>query len=279
MRRAAEQHGRRHRGAVALAAALVGTVVFAVLTNGGERARNVESLLPSLDEAAAWLGLGVDQVAVTGHRFTPDGDIFDALQLDRERRLVGFDIDAAKARIEKLAWVARADISRDYPGRVDIRIRERTAFAVWRMGEHEALIDETGRVLQRVPLGSVGNLPRVEGETAEREAPGLLALVSRTPVLAQSFARGERIGGRRWALHLVNGTRIELPSEGEALVLDELATSGALDRLLAGGPSIIDLRAKGRIATRAVPESEQHHRRVSDLDARPSLRNGPGALP
>lgn len=264
---------------MALAAALAGSVVFAVLTNGGRQARTVDTLLPSLDETAAWFGLGIEQVAVTGHRFTPDGDIFDALQLDRERRLVGFDSAAAKARIEKLPWVARAEIKRDFPGRLDIRISERSAFAVWRMGDAEALIDDSGRVLQRVPLGSHTNLPRVEGETAEREAPGLLTLVARTPALAQSFARAERIGGRRWALHLVNGTRIELPSEGETLVLDELAASGALDKLLLAGPSVIDLRAKGRIAARAVPESQQNHRRVTDLVAQPSLRNGPGTLP
>lgn len=276
-RAATARQGRGRRLLAAVAAAVAGTVVFAVLTNGGQRARTVESLLPSIDAAAQWAGLGIDQVSVSGHRFTPDGDVFDALDLPHQRSLLGFDSAAAKARIEKLAWVARAELTRDYPGRLDVRIAERKAFAVWRTGEREMLIDNSGRVLQPVPTGSVTNLPRVEGETAEREAPSLLVLVARTPELAQRFARGVRVGGRRWALYLHGGTRIELPSEGETLVLDELAASGALEKLLAGPASVIDLRARGRIAVRPVPRSELPVERVSQAAPPHMLRDGPGA--
>jgi len=256
----------RSRWLVAGSAALAGTIVFAVLTNGGDNARSVEMLLPSLDAAAQWAGLGLDQASILGHRFTPDGDIFDALALDRERTLVGFDGDAAKARIEKLPWVLSADLTREYPGRLDIRITERTAFAVWRLGDRETLIDQTGRVLQAVPPGSVTNLPRVAGETADREAGTLLALVGRTPVLAQSLTLGERVGGRRWSLHLADGSRIELPSEGEALALDDLTANRGLDNILARGPHIVDLRARGRVAVRPLPHDERANR-VSNLAA------------
>ncbi|MBL8565425.1 MAG: FtsQ-type POTRA domain-containing protein [Hyphomicrobiaceae bacterium] len=232
-------------------AALLGVAVFIVATKGGREARTAESLLPSLDVTASWLGLGVDQVSLTGHRFTPDGDIFDALQLDRQRLLIGFDTAGARARIEKLAWVASVDIVRDYPGRIDVRVTERTPFAVWRKGEREFLIDRTGRVLQAVPMGSVANLPRLAGDGAEHEAGTLLTLVGRHPGLAQRFASAERVGGRRWRIVTNNGTRLELPAEGEAMALETLAASGELDRILAGGSSVVDLRAKGRIAVRS----------------------------
>ena len=193
----ASQHPRRlrrpragwRRRIGAPLAALLGVAVFIVATKGGREARTAESLLPSLDVTASWLGLGVDQVSLTGHRFTPDGDIFDALQLDRQRMLIGFDTAGARARIEKLAWVASVDIVRDYPGRLDVRVTERKPFAVWSKGEREFLIDRTGRVLQAVPAGSVANLPRLAGEGAEREAGMLLALVGRHPPLAERFAR------------------------------------------------------------------------------------------
>lgn len=263
----------RARWLVAGCAAIAGTVVFAVLTNGGHNARSVETLLPSLDAAAQWVGLGLDQVSITGHRFTPDGDIFDALALDRQRRLVGFDVDAARAHIEKLPWVLSAELTREYPGRLDIRITERAAFAVWRLGEREMLIDQSGRVLQAVPPGSVTSLPRVAGETADREAGALLALVGRTPSLAQALTLGKRIGGRRWALHLADGSRIELPSEGEALALDDLTGNGRLEQILARGPHIVDLRAKGRIAVRPLPHDERANR-VSNLAAPVPLHVG-----
>lgn len=232
-------------------AALAGIIVFSVLTDGGRDARSAESMLPSLDIAAGWLGLGVDQVSLTGHRFTPDGDIFDALQLDRQRLLVGFDTAGARARIERLPWIASVEIVRDFPGRLDVKVVERVPYALWRNGEREHLVDRSGRVLQAVARGSIANLPRIAGDGAEREAETLLTLVARHAPLAARYDHGERVGGRRWRLHLAGGSRIELPAEGEALALDELAASGALERLATGPAQVVDLRAKGRVAVRA----------------------------
>lgn len=232
-------------------AALAGGLFFAVFTDGGRAARSTPHLFPPLGVAARWLGLGIEQIALTGHRFTLDGDVYDALELDRQRLLTSFDTAAARHRIEKLPWVDSVEITRDFPGRLGVRISERKPYAVWRHDGREHLIDQTGRVLQAVPAGSVAGLPRVAGQGADREAAALLALVAGHSSLAKAFAEAELVGARRWRIVTSAGTRFELPAEGGALVLDALAANGELERLLAlAAPHVVDLRAKGRVAVR-----------------------------
>lgn len=238
------------------AASILGIAVFVGLTDGGRELRATASLAPSLAATAEWLGAGIDQVAVTGHRFTPDGDIFDALDLERQRFLFAFDSAAARERIERLAWVESADIVRNFPGRLDVRVVERKAFAIWRHDGREHLIDRTGRVLQAIRPGSVADLPRVAGAGAAEEADVLLTLVASHPALASRFAGAERVGERRWRIVTIDGSRIELPPDGATLALTELADDGTLAALLAGSPKVLDLRSRRGVAVR--PASDRH---------------------
>ena len=89
------------------------------------------TFLPAADEIRALAGLGIDQVTLTGHRFTLDRDIFDALDLANAGSLVTFDAGEARSRIEQLPWVSTAAISRVFPGSLDVRITERRPSALW----------------------------------------------------------------------------------------------------------------------------------------------------
>ena len=67
---------------------------------------------PEVDEVLYWTGLRIDQVTVSGQRFTPDADVFDALDLLNVRSLLSIDSAAARERIERLPWIATATINR-----------------------------------------------------------------------------------------------------------------------------------------------------------------------
>lgn len=223
---------------------------------------SLQAALPPLADVAQKVGLGLDQIAVTGHKFTSDEAIFKALDLAAARHLIGYDSEAARLRVEALPWVATVELRRLYPGQLNVHITERAAFAVWAHDGREELVDKTGRVLQSVPAGSITHLPRVSGEGAGAAAADLMFLLARFQPLAKAFASAERVEGRRWSVRLGNGGRIELPADGEALALAGLDTDGQLDRLASRPPVIVDLRAPGRIATRpadvkaaAVPRS------------------------
>lgn len=196
------------------------------------------------------MGFGVDQVAITGQRFTSDADIFDAIDLPNVRSVLSLDSRAVRERIERLPWVATADLSRIYPGQLTIRIAERRPYAVWTRGERDYLVDITGRVLSPIKAQPSLRLPRVAGQGAAEEASQLMTTLARFPGISERLAWAERVGGRRWTLHLAGGSSLHLPADREALALEGILSSGRLQGLLASGGRVIDLRSPGRVAVR-----------------------------
>ncbi len=196
-------------------------------------------------------GLGLQQVAVSGYRFTSDRDIFDALDLDEARTLLTFDSRAAKERIERLPWIERASIERIIPDRLEVHVVERLPFAMWRAEGRTFLIDKSGRVLTAIAPGAMPALPRLAGKGAPHEAAALYALLAGHPAVRDRVKLAERVGGRRWRLHLADGGTIELPAAGEREALARaLARALALARYGIAQGSEIDLRADGHALLR-----------------------------
>jgi cell division protein FtsQ len=244
------RHKRSNSGLAALAAALAGALAFAILTDGGRSAREARPLIQELDRLAELAGFGLQQVSVTGHRFTPDADIFDAFDLANVRSLLRFDGAAVRARIERLPWVETASVTRVMPDQVRVHIVERMPFAVWQRGGRDMLIDATGRVLGPAADGSQWDLPRVAGEGAPAGAAEILALVGKDPELARRLAVVERIGERRWTLRLAGGPDIHLPAAGAVEALARLMAAHSEGRLLDPPTTVIDMRTGDRIAVR-----------------------------
>jgi cell division protein FtsQ len=223
-------------------------------------------LLAKLETWAQLAGLGLDQVALVGHRYTADGDIFEAIDLRRARTMLSFDPQRARSRLAELPWVAEASIERVVPDRLEVRIRERTPVAVWSRGERSFLIDAEGRTLASVPADMMPQLPRVSGEGAAAAAAELFVLMTRFPEVKARTASAERIGDRRWTLRLMGGGAVHLPAAGEAEALAEAA------RLLAKGfeRAEIDVRAPARALVREAPRPNQA--RLMASERRPTDR-------
>jgi len=222
---------------------VLGAIAFVVLGHPERRM----AALANIEHAAELAGLGLQQITVAGHRFTDDKDIFAALDLDRARTLLTFDARVAQARIERLPWIERASIERVAPDRIEVRVAERVPFAVWRSGDNNWLIDRTGRKLRVVPADAMPQLLRVTGEGAAEQVSALSAVLAPFPQIARQVDLAERVGGRRWTLHLAGGTWALLPATGEAEALARLA------RLIdAGRESVkhIDVRASTRVLVR-----------------------------
>jgi cell division protein FtsQ len=203
--------------------------------------------LAGAERAAEWAGLGLQRIAVSGHDFTEDGDILAALGLDHARTLLSFDVAGAQARLELLPWVERASIGRVVPDGIEVRITERSPAAVLRVGERGWLIDRAGRKLQAVPAAVMPELLRVSGRGAAQEAAALSALLARFPRIAPRIELAERVGARRWTLHLAGGASVHLPADREAEALAHLAR--VLDAGLAKAKNI-DLRVSTRVLVR-----------------------------
>jgi cell division protein FtsQ len=212
------------------------------------------SLRAELEGWAQKIGLGLDQVVLIGHRYTPDTDIFEAIDLKRSRTMLTFDSQRAQSRIAELPWVLEASIERVFPDRLEVRVTERTPVAVFRRGEASVLIDATGRTLAPVAADVLPGLPRLSGVGADAAAAGLLALLAANPELNSRIAYAERVAGRRWTLRLKSGGAVQLPAEGEAAALSQAQMILAA----AGGDRVeIDLRAPQRAILRQPPRAGQ----------------------
>ena len=250
-----------HRTLTVVGSLLLGVAVYVsyIGISGGQRPH---ALLAQVERLAEAGGLGLQQVSLTGHDNTTDVQVFDAIDLSQARTLLSFDAKAAQARVEALPWVARASIERVLPDRLEVRITERIAFAVWRLGERAFLIDKTGRVLAPVKAQSVAALPQVAGEGAAAEAAALIDRLAAYPQLARHVELAERVGGRRWTLRLAGGTAVHLPADGEAEALRWLSPLAApgLQRI-----SEIDLRVPRRILVRERQDGGASAPRAGDL--------------
>lgn len=247
--------GPRLRAMGIAAAALTGALIYTVMTDGGRRTRASDPILPSVETAVAAAGFGLDQVAITGQKYTPDSDIFDALGLAGARSYATFDAESAKARIEELPWVAKAELVRVYPGGLNIQITERKPWAVWRRTAGDFLIDETGRVLASVKRGSSAGLLRVSGEGAAKDAPAIMAVLARYPDVFKSLEEVERVAERRWTLKLRRNITLILPPDREAQALAMYDGDRTVRALTEGGGFTVDLRAVNKITVRKMPEA------------------------
>jgi cell division protein FtsQ len=226
-----------------IAAVALGGAALLVLAQPDARTAAVAGV----ERAAEWAGLGLQRITVSGHRFTENRDVLAALDLGKARTLLSFDVRGAQARLELLPWIERASIDLIVPDAIDVRITERKAAAVLRAGERSWLIDRAGRKLQAVPANVMPELLRVAGGGAAQEAAALSAILAAFPQIARKVELAERVGTRRWTLHLAGGPSVQLPADAGAEALARLA------RLLDAGlkdVKNIDLRVSTRVLVR-----------------------------
>lgn len=238
------------RISIIVGAICAGVGLFVVLNDGAPRYATPGSLQHDVEKAAIAAGFGIDQVSLSGHKFTLEDDIFDALDLPNTHSLLSFDPELLRERLQRLPWIKTATTARIFPGQLQITVTERQPVAVWRRGGQDYLIDDGGRVLAGVTPGIFSHLPRLRGEDAAPQIAGLFALLEQFPDVSAFVTASERVGERRWTLHLVGGGKVLLPTQKESQALQAFLKQKNALALIRAGDSIIDLRAEGRIAIR-----------------------------
>lgn len=210
------------------------------------------------DQALARHGLGVTQVEVSGfERALPD-DIFAAVATSAPVSILSYDTHAARRRLEGLAWIERADVSRVLPGRLVVRLTERRPFAVWQHRQMLFVMDREGRMLEPVAPSDYPGLPSVVGAGAASVAADLLRQVEGHPEIARRFETAIRIADRRWNIRLKGGPELLLPDSGEAEALALASRLQAEDRLLDRAVTSVDLRIPGKLTVTLVNGAREH---------------------
>lgn len=161
-----------------------------------------------------------------------------------------FDIVRLRNAFEKLPWVRKADVRRQWPNAVEVRIEVHQVLARWGKG---ALVNVQGEVFEAVHEGTLPVFSGPDGTASEVTAQyeifrRELAAVGRTPVQVSLSPR------RAWQLRLDNGMTLEVGREQVAARLARfLSAYPHTIAPLGRNAEYVDLRYANGFAVR-VPE-------------------------
>ena len=232
-------------------AALMLLVMSVSLLRGVQSGGAVAALRERLGRAT---NLTIAEIQFEGRSMTPEGQLRNALGVGVGDPLLGFSLEDARARIERLTWVQHATVERRLPGSVVVTLTERRPFAVWQSGGKFVLIDRAGQpVAEQDPVkdaAAFSLLPLVVGPGAPEAAAALLDQLASIPALKARVVAAVRVGERRWNLRLNSGCDVLLPEAQEMAAMTRLmelqASQAVLDRPL----QTLDLRAADRLVVR-----------------------------
>lgn len=236
-----------------------GFLLLAAVLHVAELFDPARSLTPPADRLggmAARLGFRLERLEVEGRINTPAPLLGAAIGYGRGAPLLSIPLEALRARLESLAWVEHAEVERHLPDTLLVRLTERRPFAIWQHEGRFTLIDQAGHDVGGEGLAAFRDLPLVVGADAPLHAAEIVGLLERFPVIRAHVAAYVRVGGRRWTLHLRNGTDVLLPESGEEAALARLADLEKTHSLLERGLVSIDLRLPDRLVLRLRPGAD-----------------------
>lgn len=204
--------------------------------------------MPAVAQAVtARTGFAVDEISVSGNKEISEIDVLDQLELTGWTSLVGFDADAARERIGKLAWVENASVRKIYPDKIEVELNERKPFAVWQHDGKLSVIEPSGRIIASYPGTARTTLPVIVGLGAPEAGASFVATVAAHPDLARRVTSYVRVADRRWDLRLDSGVTVQLPEFGAAEALVRLEEMDRSDRLLSRAVTAVDMRLSDRV--------------------------------
>ncbi len=193
--------------------------------------------------------LEVRHVIVEGSAHTPARLIESRAGLSGHPLMVSVDRGLIARRVEHLPWVRSAEVIRSWPSTVKVRIVERTPVAQVESGQGWAVVDGTGRVLERsgapvpglVALTGVGSPGAPGGYLGVGSRPALAVASSLPQTLTARVSGVGAVGGGGIVLSLTGSATVEL---GDASGLSDKfeALDTVMSRVDLRGVKVIDVR-------------------------------------
>ncbi len=250
---------------VALAAALILCAGIIGSVRGGQYQAFVASQGSLRDFFARHLGFDVKIVTISGVARLGEREILDIAGVTPNSSIPFFDVDAAKAKLEKTPLVASASVRKLYPNRLVVDIVERAPAALWQRAGEVSIVAADGAALDELKEARLNDLPFVVGEGANKRLKEYLALLDAAQELRAKIEAGVFVSQRRWNLHMKTGVDVKLPEDDPASVMPALIKLEREHRILERDILSLDLREPGRAFARL--SSDAADARASQLAA------------
>src|ERR1700716_3674713 len=244
-----ERYVPRRAGAAATVLLLLASAVFGVV-KGGHLDELTSALSDTRNAIANSAGFRITAVAINGRKQLTQDEVLAIGGVNCRSSLLFLDAATVRDKLKANPWIADATILKLYPGRLQIDIVERTAFALWQQDGRLSVIADDGAVLEPYMSRRFVALPLVVGNGADTRAKDFLALLDRYPQVRVVTKAAIFVGERRWNLRLKDGLDIRLPEidVGNALAL--LSKLDKEDRLFSRDIVAIDMRLSDRLTVR-----------------------------
>jgi len=224
----------------------------------------VADIQASVIDATKRAGYTVADVMVEGRQRTDSEQLLAALGIRRGDAILAFDLDEARARVEKLPWVASATVERRLPDTVVVHLAEHQAMAIWQHNKRQVVIGRDGTVLTEQGAAQFPELPLVVGPDAPKHAATLLAVLDAEPTIQQRVEAAVRIGERRWDLRLDNGITVKLPETDLTGAIHLLSQMEEKQQLLERDIVGVDLRLPDRLVVQTVARPPEPTKKTSE---------------
>jgi len=222
----------------------------AALATGGRASQLTGTVKSALDSRFATLGLALGSVQLRGASPPAKAEILTAAALRPGDPILTLDLDALRARVEKVAWVKTARVMRLYPDTVVIAIEQRPLMAVWEHAGRVAVVANDGAVVAKADPARYASLPLIVGDGANLAMTTLLPAIEARPRLHDRVEALVRVDGRRWDVRLKDGGLIQLPADDQDAALARLDELDRKSRVLELGLARIDLRDPAMVVVR-----------------------------
>ena len=200
-------------------------------------------------------GLMVREIYIVGRGNASLEMLRQALAIERGDAILALDLEAARARLEALSWVAAASVERHLPDILFVRIVEHRPMALWQHQGQMTLVDSRGMVLAESSLQRFATLPLAVGEDAPAHLPALLTVLAGEPEMAARVTAVTWVGRRRWNLDIDGRIKVKLPEGDTAAAWQRLARMQRRDRILDRALSVLDLRHDDRVVLRPAADA------------------------
>jgi cell division protein FtsQ len=201
-------------------------------------------------------GFEVEYIEPVGMKRVDQLKVYDIVLDEMEQPILLVDLDQIRSKLLTYGWIKDARVSRQLPNRLYIEITERKPVAVWNNGGNYRLLDDEGKVLDKISQAEIGNLPVVSGANANKHLVELGELLDKAQSLKSQVVGASWVGNRRWDLQFKSGKTVALP-EGEELAGKALVNFTRMDgihRLLERNIIHFDLRDPDRMYMREAPK-------------------------
>lgn len=206
----------------------------AALFAGGYVSGAFKAVDRDIDALIADAGFGIASVQLSGNARTPPGAVLAALGFEPGQSIFGADLQAARARLLTLDWVADAEVRRQYPDSIAVSLVEKLPFALWQTTDGLYVVERSGRVITKAEASSYPHLPLFVGDGAPAAGAELVDAIALHRAIAARVKAMQRVSERRWNLLLDDDVVVELPETGWAKQLDVLENlivdKGVLER-------------------------------------------------